>query len=102
MLFFAIILDPRYKFDYAKFVLEDMFGEARSQAIVMKLKEMFYELFNEYSLKSNGQSGAGGSSSYQCSHGGSMLLPRLMTAGRSQEKYKQKRQITGVEKQDRI
>ncbi|WOL08587.1 zinc finger BED domain-containing protein RICESLEEPER 2-like [Canna indica] len=109
LIFFAMILDPRCKFGLAEFALEEMFGEEKTKLISRKMKDKFFELFNEYSERfNNGQlrripSEISGSSS---SHASSMQPPSLprapvvdVTFGtrRIIEKYKQKKQILGVE-----
>ncbi|WOL17256.1 zinc finger BED domain-containing protein RICESLEEPER 3-like isoform X3 [Canna indica] len=114
-----MILDPRCMFGLAEFALEEMFGEEKTPIISRKMKDKFFELFIEYSKRfNNGMSPPSlprapglimaeffelGSSS---SHASSMQPPSLprapvvdVTCGtrRTIEKYKQKKQILGVE-----
>ncbi|WOL00211.1 zinc finger BED domain-containing protein RICESLEEPER 2-like [Canna indica] len=78
-----MILDPRCKFGLAEFALEEMFGEEKTRIISRKMKDKFFELFNEYSERfNNGQlkrnpSEISGSSS---SHASSMQSSSLSRA----------------------
>ncbi|KAF2297229.1 hypothetical protein GH714_019697 [Hevea brasiliensis] len=48
LIYFAVILDPRDKFEYMEFQFCQMHGEEKGEQLLQKMKSSLIDLFNEY------------------------------------------------------
>ncbi|CAL1388687.1 unnamed protein product [Linum trigynum] len=48
LFYIAVVLDPRHKMEYPKYILRKLYGEARGDQLAEELKEELVELFEHY------------------------------------------------------
>jgi hypothetical protein len=51
LLFVAVVLDPRYKYDYIEFCFSKMYGSDKSKEMMKTLKELVQKLFEYYEME---------------------------------------------------